>query len=77
MGILNMLVSKLWGAKVTIIGHHNERLELAWRLGADRTINSRRAGSIDDVERELDEKADIVIVPVGNKEAVELGAEAC
>jgi len=73
MGILNMVVSKLWGAKVTVIGHHDERLELAQRLGADRTINSKKAGSASVVEKELGEKTDVVIVSVGNKGAIELG----
>ena len=73
MGILNMILSKLSGAKVAIIGHHDYRLELARRLGADKTINSRKISSISEIEEELGGKADAIIVSVGNRNAIEMG----
>ena len=73
MGILNMILSKLSGARVTLIGHHKDRLELARMLGADRIINSKEMSSIDEIKRELGGKADAVIVSAGNKNAIEMG----
>ncbi|MCX8187990.1 MAG: alcohol dehydrogenase catalytic domain-containing protein [Nitrososphaeria archaeon] len=73
MGILNMMIAKLLGASVTLIGHHDERLELAQRLGADKTINSKNMRSIGELEKEVGGKADAVIVSVGNKHAIETG----
>ena len=73
MGILNMIVSKLSGARVTLIDHHKDRFELARVLGADRIINSKGMRPIDEIERKLGRKADAVIVSAGNKNAIEMG----
>lgn len=73
MGILNAVIAKLSGARVVIIGHHDERLELAQRLGADKAINSKNVRSINEIDKEIDGKADAVIVSIGNKQAIEMG----
>jgi len=73
MGLLNMQLAKLSGRKVIVIGHHNERLKVAERLGAHRVINSRKIDPVEEVRREFPEGADAVIVSVGNKEAIETG----
>ncbi len=71
MGILNAQLAKLSGARVTVIGHHDERLRLAKKLGADRIINSRNTDCVKEFKKEVKEGADAVIVAAGNKEAVE------
>jgi len=72
MGILNAQLAKLSGAKVAIIGHHDDRLRLAKEFGADQVINSRNVNWIKELRRRLGEGADVVIVAAGNKDAVEM-----
>jgi len=71
MGLLNMQLARLYGGRVIVIGHRDDRLRVAERLGAYRVVNSREMNPVEAVKREFPEGADAVILSVGNEEAVE------
>lgn len=79
MGLLHLQVFKLSGARVFSIDLLDQRLELAKSLGADVTINPTKEDPVKVVKDLTDGMgADIVVVSVGNKKAIEQGLKlAC
>ncbi len=75
IGLIHMrLASSLGASKVIVTGHHDERLELARKLGADLTLNSKREDAVKTVLDATNNKgAERVIVAVGSIRAVEQG----
>lgn len=75
LSLLNAQVSKAAGAStVILVGHHDNRLELARKVGVDYTFNSRK----EEVNLEGEVKGltdglgvDLVVVAVASTEAVE------
>ncbi|MCX8193228.1 MAG: alcohol dehydrogenase catalytic domain-containing protein [Nitrososphaeria archaeon] len=72
IGILHSQLAKLRGAEVVMIGHHNERLSVAEKLGVDYTLNSREVDVFEEVKKITDGRgADSVIVAVQGAEAID------
>lgn len=72
-GMLHLQLVKLRGAEVVMIGHHNERLNIAKELGADYVLNSKEVDIFNEVQKITDgSRADSVIVTVGGSEAVNM-----
>lgn len=72
MGLIHLQLAKASAARVTVSGHHRERLEVAEKLGADKIVNSREE-DVPQIVKDLTDGygADAVIVSVGNKRAIE------
>lgn len=63
IGILHLQLAKLRGAEVVVIGHHNDRLELCEKLGADYSFNSNEVDIYSEISRFTDNYGvDAVIV---------------
>lgn len=72
MGLIHLQLAKASGGRVIVSGHHNERLEVAEKLGAKEIVNSSEEDVIQIVKDLTDGYgADVVIVTVGNKNAIE------
>jgi len=73
MGLLHTIVSRLSGARITVIDLIEDRLRVATELGANFVINSSVENPVDKVMSITDgEGADVVIVTAGSKKAIEL-----
>jgi L-iditol 2-dehydrogenase len=67
MGMLNMLMARVHGAKTVIIDIKQERLEKAKGMGCDFVINSKEEDVEDSIKKLTEGRgADHVIVAVGN-----------
>ena len=73
IGLTTLQAAKLAGAsKLFVIGHHNYRLNLARKLGADEIINSKREDPIDKIMKLSNVKGvDKVLEAVGSRESVQ------
>lgn len=72
IGMLHLQLAKLLGAEVIMIGHHDERLWVAKKLGARLVINSRREDVVNVVKEETGGLgADKVVVATSGKTALE------
>ena len=72
LGLIHLQLAKASGARVIVSGHHSDRLELARKLGADKTVDSSQEDPIQVVKALTDGYgADVVIVAAGQKEPVE------
>jgi len=80
VGLNAIAMSKGWGAaKVVAIGHHNERLEVAKKFGADVVINSKELND-DELIKEVRDLTggfgpDLVMECTGSTRAMSLGIE--
>jgi L-iditol 2-dehydrogenase len=74
-GLLMTQLAKIFGAgKTVIIGHHDDRLETAKKLGADITINSHNKDPIAAVKVLTENRgADSVILATGHPTAIKQG----
>lgn len=76
LGLVHMQLAKASGARVTISGHHSDRLELARELGADKTVNSSQEDPVQVVKALTGGYgADVVIVAAGQRAPVEQAME--
>ncbi len=76
LGLVHLQLAKASGARVMMIGHHSNRLELARELGADKTVNSLQEDPVRVVKALTDGYgADVVIVAVGQRAPVEQAME--
>jgi L-iditol 2-dehydrogenase len=74
-GLLMTQLAKVFGAgKTIIIGHHDDRLETALKVGADITINSYNEDPIETVKNLTDRRgADSVLLATGHPSAIKQG----
>jgi len=74
-GLLMTQLAKIFGAgKTVIIGHHDDRLETAKKVGADITINSHNKDPIEAVKVLTENRgADSVILATGHPTAIKQG----
>ncbi len=71
MGLLNLQVVRRIGSRVIVVGHHEERLEMARRLGAHLVINSLETDPYEVVMRGTDGYgADAFILAINNMDAM-------
>ncbi|MCL7403478.1 MAG: zinc-binding dehydrogenase [Thaumarchaeota archaeon] len=72
IGMLHLQLAKLRGAEVVMIGHHNDRLEISEKIGADYTFNSKEVDIYEEISRLTDNYGvDAVIVATQGTEALE------
>jgi L-iditol 2-dehydrogenase len=72
IGLLQLQLSKMKGARVIMCDLIEKRLELAKQLGADAVINVKETDLVEEVKKLTDEKgANSVIVAVGDEHAEE------
>lgn len=72
--ILSQLAKRYGASKTIIVGHHDSRLEVAKKIGADYTINSHREDPAEVVRRITEGRgADAVILGVGAPSAIKQG----
>lgn len=78
-GIIHAMLSRNFGASQIIVsGHHPYRLEVAKRVGADSTIDSRSKDFAEGVKEATSGKGvDLVIVTAPNTEALSTGMNVC
>jgi len=74
IGLLCVQAAKAAGAaEVTLVGHHDDRLQLGQRLGADRTVNSRSADAVHTLtELNGSCRPAVVIEAAGSAEALDI-----
>ncbi len=71
MGLLHLQLVRKIGSRVIMIGHHEERLGIANKLGADLVINSLKVEPFEPVMEATDGYgADAVILAINNKDAM-------
>lgn len=71
MALLNLQTLKTMGVRVVVLGHHDDRLEMARRLGADLTINTLRMDAEEAVKKATDGYgADIVVLAINNLDSM-------
>lgn len=74
IGLMHMLMANHLGADTTVIDIKEDRLSLASKLGAARVVNSAATDPVAAVKEATGgEKADKVIVAIGNPQAIETG----
>lgn len=76
IGMLHLQLAKLRGAEVVVIGHHDDRLEIAGKLGADHVFNSNEVDIYDEISRLTDScGVDAVVVAAQGVKAIESSME--
>jgi len=77
IGLMALQAAKLAGAaRIFVIGHHNHRLDLAKKLGADEVINEKEEDAVKKVMELTDGKGvDVVLEAVGTRKAVQQGID--
>ncbi|MEM0507086.1 MAG: alcohol dehydrogenase catalytic domain-containing protein [Thermosphaera sp.] len=71
MGLLNLEIVKKNCSRVVVVGHHEKRLDLANKMGADLVINSLEKDPYEAVTRFTDGYgADVVILAVNNRDSL-------
>ena len=70
VGLTFVALSKLVGATVAVSGHHDERLELARKLGADLALNSLAQDVKEKVRKEFG-SLDFLVDAVGDRREVQ------
>lgn len=72
IGLLHLQLARLMGAETMVIGHHDERLRLAEKLGANMVVNSGKEDLVSIVKRETGGLGvGRVIVAASGKQAIE------
>lgn len=72
IGLLHLQLARLTGAEIIMIGHHDERLRLAEKLGANMVVNSGKEDVMNIVKRETGGLGvNKVIIAAGGKQAIE------
>ncbi|MHA1582615.1 MAG: zinc-dependent alcohol dehydrogenase [Candidatus Baldrarchaeia archaeon] len=77
IGLMALQAAKLAGAaRIFVVGHHNYRLDLAKKLGADEVINEREENAVKKVMELTDGRGvDVVLEAVGTQKAVQQGID--
>lgn len=72
IGMMHLQLARLLGAEVIMVGHHDERLRFAEKLGASLTINSKETDVVEAFRKEVGSPgADKIVVATGGRSAIE------
>ena len=76
VGISMAALAKLMGAKQVILsGHHQDRLAVAGKMGADMTIDSRKEDLIEKIREAMPEGVDLFVDCVGRTSIIDQGMQ--